>query len=81
MSWFDLGLAYEKSGNLDGAIQYYEKSFSLNHNYYKAALSLAMTYEKQRNLEKAAEFYTKALSLTEDPRIREVILRKITKGS
>ncbi len=39
-----------------------------------------MAYEKKRNLEKAAEFYVKSLSLTDDPKLKEAILRQVTRA-
>ena len=79
--WYDLGEIYGKEGDYPKAIEYYEKSHAIDPKYYKACLSLAMAYEKTRNLEKAAEFYVKALALTDDPKLKEAILRQITKTS
>ena len=78
--WFDLGAAYAKQNQNLKAIECYEKSFSLNPKYYKSCLSLAISYEKKRDLEKAAEYYVKAMSLTEEPRLKEAILRQVTKS-
>jgi tetratricopeptide (TPR) repeat protein len=76
-----LGLAHFRNDDADKAIECYQKSLRLNPNFYKALLSEALAYEKKRDLEKAAECYTKALALTEDPKIKEVIMRQITRSA
>ncbi|MBI3315639.1 MAG: NADH-quinone oxidoreductase subunit C [Candidatus Omnitrophica bacterium] len=80
VGWYDLGSFYAGQGKLDKAIETFEKSLSLDPKYYKAALSLAMAYEKNRDLEKSSEYYVKAMSLTDDPRLKEAILRQITRS-
>ena len=77
--WYDLGEIYGKQGDFTRAIEYYEKSYAIDPKYYKTCLSLAMAYEKNRNLEKAAEFYVKCLSLTDDPKLKDAILKQVTK--
>ena len=81
VTWYDLGAAYNKKDDNVKAIECFEKSFSLNPKFYKAALSLAMAYEKNRNLEKAAGYYVKAMDLTNDPKLKEAILRQMTRTS
>ncbi len=79
--WYDLGAGYSKRREWANAIDCYKKSLGLSPKFYKACISLALAYEKQGDLKAASEYYVKALSLTDDPRLKEAILRLITESS
>ncbi len=80
VAWYDLGSLKSKQGNYDEAIANFLKSLALDAESYKANLSLAMAYEAKRELEKSAEFYTKAMTLTDDPVLKDAILKQITRS-
>lgn len=62
---YNIGLAFDKSGNREKAEEYYLKSIELNNvDISKLAMNnLAIMYYKEENLEKSLEYYQK---LTDD---------------
>lgn len=81
VAWYDLGAAYGKRREWDKAVECYKKSLGFDPKFYKACISVALAYEKKGDLTAASEYYVKALSLTDDPRLKEAILRLITESS
>lgn len=81
VAWYDLGAAHGKRREWDKAIECYKKSLKIDAKFYKACISAALAYEKKGDLTAASEYYVRALSLTDDPRLKEAILRLITESS
>jgi tetratricopeptide (TPR) repeat protein len=65
----NLGIVYETKGDLDKAIEYYQKALGIYQaQSSKAGLAiqygnLGMVYKTQGDLDKAAEFWQKSLAL------------------
>lgn len=62
----DLGVIYEKKGNLDLAEKEYKKAITKDKNWYLPYFNLGNLYYKKGELTKAEEFYRKALEKEED---------------
>lgn len=63
----DLGVIYEKKGQLDLAEREYKKAITKDKNSYIPYFNLGNLYYKKGEKEKAIEFYRKALEKQEDP--------------
>ncbi len=62
--YVDLGSAYENSGNVDKAIENYQKAIALtNEQYATAFLRAGIVYNRNLKTDKAAEFFDKAEKL------------------
>ena len=80
VAWYDLGDAYNKQGGKVKALEAFERSYKIAPNNYKACLSLALAHEDNGNLEKASGYYVKAMALTDDPKLKDAILRQISRA-
>lgn len=58
-----VAVAYEKSGQFDKAIQYYNSALAFNPNYAAAAFGMARTYENLKDFIKARQSYRKFLEI------------------
>src|ERR1041385_8674027 len=62
----DLGYAYENNGNVDKALENYEKAISATRGQYATAYMRAgMIYSRKQNPDKAGDFFGKAEQLYE----------------
>ena len=43
-------------------------------------MSLALAYEDSGDVEKASEYYVKSMDLTDDPKLKEAILRQTSRS-
>ncbi len=57
------GAAFEKTGDLDKAMEDYQKSFELKPDFILPTANIGKIYAKKREHEKAIEFYKKAVEL------------------
>ena len=57
------GAAFEKTGDLDKAMEDYQKSFELKPDFILPTANIGKIYAKKREFEKAIEFYKKAVEL------------------
>ena len=60
------GAAHYALGNLDLAIDLYNKAISLNPKYAISYNNIGMIYQDQGNYEKALEYYSKCLAIDEE---------------
>lgn len=60
--WYNLGLLYDQTNELDKAQEAYEHTIVLKPNYEQALISLAQLFEKIKNKTKAIELYTHLLT-------------------
>jgi tetratricopeptide (TPR) repeat protein len=60
--WYNLGLLYDQTGELDKAQVAYEHTIKLKPNYENALISLAQLFERIDNKDKAIEVYTLLLT-------------------
>jgi len=63
MVYFHRGVAYEKAGNAERAIDDYTRAISLFPSYYEAFFSRGTAYERLGRLDRALADYSKAISL------------------
>lgn len=61
--YFYRGAAFEKTGDLDKAMEDYQKSFGLKPDFILPTANIGKIYAKKREFEKASEFYKKAVEL------------------
>lgn len=57
------GAAYEKTGDLDKAMEDYQKSAELKPDFILPTANIGKIYAKKKEFEKAVEFYKKAVEL------------------
>jgi cytochrome c-type biogenesis protein CcmH/NrfG len=72
-----LGEFSVQSGQLDKAIQRFQKALRIKPEYYALWLQLAEVYGMQNNKEKQIECLKKYVSLEQDPELRHEIEEKI----
>jgi Flp pilus assembly protein TadD len=60
--WYNLGLLYDQTNELEKAQSAYEHTIVLKPNYEQALISLAQLFEKIDNKAKAVELYTHLLT-------------------
>ena len=65
-AYINLGLTYEKQGNLTKAIPLWEKAIALDPNYASAYFNLGLAYYNQGNTTKAIQSYEKAIAVDPD---------------
>ena len=58
-----LGIIYEKRGDLNQAIQYYKKAIAKNPKFIQALNQLAAVYKKQGNSEASLDTYKKIITI------------------
>jgi tetratricopeptide (TPR) repeat protein len=61
---YNLGLKYDKKGDLQKAIENYAKSIEANPNFVEARYNLAKAYEKSGNIKMAEEGYNNILRIS-----------------
>jgi protein O-GlcNAc transferase len=61
-----MGIAFQKQGNLEEAIEAYSKALSIKPNYAEAHNNIGIALQEQSKLEEAIEAYNKALSIKPD---------------
>jgi tetratricopeptide (TPR) repeat protein len=59
----NIGVCYEKQGNLKMAARSYEKAISINPRFYRSYNNLGIVYYKLKNFDKARAAYEQALQL------------------
>ncbi len=59
----NIGVCYEKQGNLKMAARSYEKAISINPRFYRSYNNLGIIYYKLKNFDKARAAYEQALQL------------------
>ena len=59
----NIGVCYEKQGNLRMAAKSYEKAISINPRFYRSYNNLGIIYYKLKNFDKARAAYEQALQL------------------
>jgi tetratricopeptide (TPR) repeat protein len=57
------GVAFEKTGDLDSAMEDYQKSVELKPDFILPTANIGKIYAKKKDFEKAIEFYKKAVEL------------------
>lgn len=57
------GTSFEKGGNLDKALEDYQKSAELKPDFILPTVKMGTIYAKKKDFEKAIEFYKKAIQL------------------
>ncbi len=62
----NLGVRYQQTGNIDKAVESYERAISLDPDYAQAHYNLGTTYEKSLEFDKAIAEYQ--IALRNDPR-------------
>ena len=63
----NIGVVYQKQGNIDLAIDVYKQAIALNPNYAEAYNNLGLVYQSQGKTKLAVEAYQKALALNQNP--------------
>jgi tetratricopeptide (TPR) repeat protein len=63
MAYYNRGVAYERMGQYDKAIEDYNRAITLNPNYVEAYCNRGGTYEKMDQYDKAIEDYNRAITL------------------
>jgi len=63
MVYFHRGVAYEKAGNAERAIDDYTRAISLFPSYYEAFFARGTTYDRLGRFDRALEDYSRAISL------------------
>lgn len=61
MSWFQVGVCYEKLGEIDKSVSAYKNALELNSNYPEAWFNLGGAYWNNRNFKKAKEIWEQAI--------------------
>jgi len=61
--WFNLGVAYERKGDIDKAIEAYKDAILLKLDYVKAHLQLATLLQRKGNIEEAIIHYQQVANL------------------
>ncbi len=59
----DQGLQYQRAGNLDAALTYYQKAIELDPMYAIAYNDLGIIYEAQGQMDRAEESYLKSINI------------------
>lgn len=59
----DQGLQYQRAGNLDAALTYYQKAIELDPMYAVAYNDLGIVYDAQGQMDRAEESYLKAIKI------------------
>ena len=62
-NYLDEGNTYSDKGDLDKAIELYQKSLSVNPRYDKAYFNMGNMYRRKKEYDKAIELYKKAIEL------------------
>jgi tetratricopeptide (TPR) repeat protein len=68
-AWSQLGHLYFDTGQLEKAIEAYEKSISLNANQPNVLTDLGVMYRRNKNPKKAIEQFNKAIAISPDHEI------------
>jgi tetratricopeptide (TPR) repeat protein len=63
MGYNNLGVVYERKGQLDKAEEYFKKAIELDKNFVLAYNNLGLVYGKKGQLNKAEEYFKKAIKL------------------
>lgn len=78
VAWYELGIAYAGTGNLEEAEKSWEKAIELKKDFVDAYFSLGYAREQQEDYEGARKYYEAALEYadqSEIPAIREALNR------
>lgn len=59
---FGLGHAYQRQGEWDNAIEYFQQTLSMDPTYQEARLNLGFCYKKQGHIDRAEEMYRACLA-------------------
>ena len=66
MAYTNLGSAYRRQGNLDGAIEAYQKAIELDPDDAEAYFNLGVAYRNQGKLDESIQAYKRAIELDPD---------------
>ena len=62
-AWYNMGLSYYNSGELEKAIESYSKAVGANPSYAQAWYSMGMAYEKMNRTKDAIQAYERAVAV------------------
>jgi protein O-mannosyl-transferase len=72
-AYFNLGLTYEQSGDIEKAIYWYKESLQRNPSQWQAAYQLGLIYKIEGNNKEAKDYLSKAYTITKYPEIQKEI--------